>query len=173
MIGRVHLIARMAILIALGVALSYVSAIPLFGARLFPAQAAVNVVAAAVVGPWYGAVAALTITLLRISAGTGTLLAVPGSVIGVALAGLLYRATGRKAAAMAGEVIGTGLLAALAAYPMAVHLLGSPNAAAAGVAYYIVPFGSSSLAGAFLGGLVLAVMERALPDLVAPRSQHG
>lgn len=167
------LLARMAMLIALGVVASYATAIPIFGARLFPAQHAINVVAGALLGPKYGAVVALAIAGIRIALGTGTPLAIPGSVFGVILAGLLYQATRSRLAAMGGEVVGTGIIGALVAYPMAVFLLGNAKAAAASMTFFIIPFGVSSVTGAVLGGLALVVMERFAfaPDLGQP--PHG
>lgn len=161
------LLARMGLLVALGVVFSYATAIPLFGARLFPAQHAINVVAGALIGPRHGALVALAISGLRIALGTGTLLALPGSLFGVILAGLFFRATGSRLAAMAGEVVGTGLVGALVAWPMAVYLMGNTKAAAAGLTFFLVPFGASSLAGALLGGLALAVLVR-VPGMGAP-----
>jgi energy coupling factor transporter S component ThiW len=157
---NVNRLALMGVLIALGVVASYTSALPLFGAKLFPAQAAINVVAGAVIGPWYGAVVALGISLIRIGLGTGTPLSIPGSLFGVVLAGLLYRYTRSKVASMAGEMVGTGIIGAVAAYPVAVFLLGNAKAASASMAYFIIPFASSSVAGAILGGVVLTVLER-------------
>lgn len=153
------LLTRMAMLIAVGVAASYVTAIPLFGARLFPAQHALNVVAGAMLGPWYGAVVAFLISLIRNLLGTGTPLAFPGSIFGVIMAGLLYRYTRSRLAAMAGEVVGTGLLGAVAAYPIAVLLLGNATVAAASMTFFIIPFGLSSLVGALIGGLILSVLK--------------
>lgn len=158
-----QLLTRMAILVAIGVASSKFSAIPLFGAKLFPAQHAINVIAGAMLGPVYGGVVGLLIAVIRIITGTGTLLAIPGTLFGVVLAGLLYQRTGSRLAAMAGEVIGTGLIGALVAYPMAVQLLGNTKAAAAGITFYIPIFGSSSLAGALIGGQALVILERFVP----------
>lgn len=157
-----QIIARMGILIALGVAASYMSAIPAFGAKLFPTQHALNVIAGALLGPWYGAVTALGIALIRIGLGTGTLLAIPGSIFGACLAGLVYKYTRSKVATAAGEVVGTGVIGALAAYPMATLILGNAKAAAAGMTFFIIPFGSSSLAGAIIGALALAALERVI-----------
>jgi len=165
----VQIVARMGILIALGVVASYMSAIPAFGAKLFPAQHMLNVVAGAMLGPWYGAATALCIALLRIGFGTGTLLAIPGSIFGACLAGLLYKLTRSKVGAAVGEVIGTGVIGAVAAFPMATLILGNAKAAAAGVTFFIIPFGSSSLAGAILGAMVLVVLERTVPSFRAAR----
>lgn len=155
-----HRLTLMAMLIALGVVASYMSAIPLFGAKLFPAQAMINVIAGALIGPWYGGVVALCIALTRISLGTGSLLAIPGSIFGATLAGLFYQATRSRLAAMLGEVIGTGVVAALVAYPVAVNIMNSHAAANASMFFYVIPFGSSSLAGALLGGVILAALGR-------------
>lgn len=156
------LLTRMAILVALGVAASYAAAVPMLGARLFPAQHAINVVAGALLGPWYGAVVALSISVIRIGLGTGTPLAIPGSLFGVLLAGLLYQATRSRLAAMTGEVVGTGLIGALVAHPIAAFILGNAKAAAAGITFFVIPFGASSLAGALLGGAALLVLDRVL-----------
>lgn len=156
------LLARMGLLIALGVAASYTSAIPLplISAKVFPVQHAINVVGGALLGPWYGAGVAVAISLIRMALGTGTPLALPGSVFGVVLAGLLYRATRSRLAAMGGEVVGTGVIGALVAYPMAVFLLGNTKAAAASATFFVFPFITSSVSGAVLGGLLLTALSR-------------
>lgn len=167
-----QLLTRMAILVALGVAASKVTAIPLFGAKLFPAQHAINVVAGAMLGPVYGGAVGLLIALLRIATGMGTLLAIPGTLFGVVLAGLLYQRTGSRLATMAGEVIGTGLIGALVAYPLAVLVMANPKAAAGGAAFFVPLFGASSLAGALIGGQALVVLERFLPMRATSRSRE-
>lgn len=164
---RTAILTRMGILMALGVATSYASAIPLFGARLFPAQHAINVVAGVVLGPWYAVLTAAGISMIRVLLGTGTPLAFPGSMIGALLAGLAYQATRSRLAAMAGEAVGTGFIGAVAAYPVAVLLMGSARAAAGGMAYFIVPFALSSVSGAILGGIAL----RVLGPLVGPAGE--
>lgn len=168
-----QVVVRMGVLAALGVVSSYMSAIPMFGAKLFPAQAAINVVAGALLGPWYAGLLALIIAVIRIGLGTGSLLAIPGSFFGAVLAGLLYRATRSRTATMAGEVIGTGFIAAVVAFPMAVYLLGNTKAAAAGLFFYVIPFGSSSLAGAILGGAVLAALDRFIMPVPARSASHS
>ncbi len=160
---NILLIARMGVLTALGIVFSYMSAIPLFGAKLFPAQHALNVIAGVTIGPVPGAVVAVVITTIRIMLGTGTPLGYPGSIFGVILAGLLYRRFRSRIAAMAGEMLGTGLIGAVAAWPLAVLLLGNAKAAAAGVTFFIMPFALSSISGALIGGVVLALIERYVP----------
>lgn len=173
MISRTQLITRMAVLVALGFSLSFFLVIPIFGSRVFPAQHLVGVIAAVTVGPWYGMLVGLMIALLRIGAGTATILAIPGSIFGVLVGGLLYRATRSRLAVMAGEVFGTGVVGALAAWPVAVFLQGSTVAAAGGVTYFVSSWTASSLAGAIMGGAVLSVLEGVLPELRAARAEKG
>ncbi|HLO02463.1 MAG TPA: energy coupling factor transporter S component ThiW, partial [Symbiobacteriaceae bacterium] len=92
-----------------------------------------------------------------------------GSVIGAILAGLLVRRFRSPVAAVVGEVIGTGLIAAILAYPIAVTLLGNTKAASAGWTFYILPFTLSSAAGALIGGAILATIWKALPQATAGR----
>ena len=88
--------------------------------------------------------------------GTGTLLAFPGSIFGALLAGLAARFLHRDLFAALGEVLGTGFLGALAAFPLARWILGF-----AGLAYaFIIPFALSSLAGAILGILILQLWRK-------------
>lgn len=150
----------MAVLVALGVAASYMIPLLFFGAKLFPAQAAINVIGGVLLGPWLSGVVALTIAIIRILLGTGSPLAIPGSIFGAMLAGLLYRWTRSYLGAMAGEVIGTGVVGALAAYPIAVLIMRNAAAATAGATVYMVSFSLSSLAGSLLAGAILPVLGR-------------
>jgi energy coupling factor transporter S component ThiW len=154
-------ITTMALLAAAGVASAYAGALPLFGARLFPAQGALNVIAGGLLGPLGAAGTALLTAILRNLLGTGTPLAIPGSVVGALLAGLMAQRFRGAWAPVLGEVVGTGIIGALLAYPLAVGLLGNKTAAAAGWTFFMVPFSLSSGAGALLGGLALAALRRA------------
>lgn len=148
-------------LIALGTVLAGMIRVPVGVATATPVQHAVNVLAAAWFGPAGAVTVALLISLLRNLLGLGTLLAFPGSLFGAALAGLAYRAARRPAAAMAGEVVGTGLLGGLAAFPVARWLLGQAEAA---WFFYVVPFTVSSLLGALVGGLLLRWLPAPAPE---------
>jgi energy coupling factor transporter S component ThiW len=76
---------------------------------------------------------------------------------GALLCGLLYRYSKKLALAFAGEVIGTGIIGALLAYPIAALLLSS-KAAFYG---FVIPFGISSLAGAAISVVLLVSLQRA------------
>lgn len=138
------------ILIAISTILGTFS-IPLLGAKVAPIQHLVNVIAAVILGPVYGVGCAFVSSLLRNILGTGSLLAFPGSMLGVFLSGLLYKKFKKIEVAVIGEVIGTGIIGALLAYPLAAFVLGREVA----MFVYIVPFSLSSLIGSFLAYIIL------------------
>lgn len=162
-------IALMGVLTALGVATSHLLAIPVGVAKVFPVQHALNVIGGVLLGPGPAAAIALVTGLLRNLLGTGTPLAFPGGLFGALLAGWLYQRWRRVPLAMVGELVGTGLIGALAAWPVAVLVMGRPAAATS----FIIPFSLSSAAGAILGGLVAPVLLRALRAVGWPAPGAG
>jgi len=91
--------------------------------------------------------------------GTGSLLAFPGSMIGALLAGLFFMKSKRYLLACLGEVIGTGIIGSIVAYPMAKILLGLDK----GAFYFVIPFALSSIVGAVLGYVLLKTLFHRLP----------
>ncbi len=150
-------IARAAVLVALAVALSPLF-IPVGIAKCYPAQHMVNVLAAVLLGPGYAVWIAFCAALLRNLFGLGTLLAFPGGMIGALLAGLAFRLFRRSWAAALGEVIGTGLLGALASAWIVAPLL-LQKAVATGT--LVVAFSLSALAGALIALLLLPILRKA------------
>lgn len=144
------------ILIAVGVVCSTFS-IPIGVARVFPVQHFINVLAGVVLGPVYGVSMAFVTSLLRNLMGTGSLLAFPGSMCGALLCGLLYYRSRKLLLAFAGEVVGTGIIGALLAYPIASLLLSS-KAAFYG---FVLPFGISSFTGAAISMVLLLSLHKA------------
>ena len=145
------------VLIALGVAASPLY-IPIGASKCFPVQHLVNVLAAMLLGPWYGVSMAFVTSLLRVLIGTGSLLAFPGSMCGALLAGLLYKyGGGRISIACVGEVFGTAVIGGMLAYPVALYLLGNADAA---LFAYVLPFGVSTLGGTIIAVVVLAACKR-------------
>ncbi|MDI3317616.1 MAG: energy coupling factor transporter S component ThiW [Bacillota bacterium] len=147
----------MALMTGLGTLLSQFLIIPVGPAKVQPVQALVNVVGAVLYGPWGAVWVAAAISTLRNALGTGTLLAFPGSLFGAALAGAAWRRTRRLLPTALGELVGTGLIGALVAYPMVLLILRKPAGALALVAAFTPP----SAVGAFLGLLVAGVLRRA------------
>ena len=143
------------ILTAVAVAGSLFS-FPVLASRCSPVQHMVNILCAVFLGPWYGFAAAFLASLLRNLLGLGTLLAFPGSMVGALLCGLMYHKTRSLLATCGAEVFGTGVLGGLAAWPVAVFLLGKTAAVYA----YIGPFLVSTAGGAIIAGAVLFALKR-------------
>jgi energy-coupling factor transport system ATP-binding protein len=150
-------VAYCVILAALAIALSPIS-IPTGVARLSPTQHLINVLAAVLVGPWWGLAVALVTSVVRNALGLGTPLAFPGSVFGVVLAGLAYQITRNVFAAAIGELIGTGIIGAVVgALLVAPYIMGRDL----GLAALILPFLLSSALGAALGVAGVLLLRRA------------
>jgi energy coupling factor transporter S component ThiW len=149
-------IARAAVLVAMAVALSPLF-IPVGITKCYPAQHMINVLAAVMLGPGLAVAIAFFAALIRNILGLGTLLAFPGGMIGALLAGLAYRAFKTPWAAGVGELLGTGILGALAsAWLVGPVLLGKSMAAAT----LIAAFSLSSAGGALLGILALRFLRK-------------
>jgi len=67
-------------------------------------------------------------------------------MFGAALAGILYSRTKSIWGALAGEIIGTGIIGGLVAYPVAKYFLGS----GVGAMFFVVPFLISTAGGSFI-----------------------
>ena len=139
------------ILVAVAV-LGGLFSIPVLGSRCAPVQHLVNILAAVFLGPVWAVGVAFAASLLRNIAGLGSLMAFPGSMIGALSCGLVYYYTKRLGITCIAEALGTGILGALAAYPVAALLMGlSP----ASYTVYIVPFLLSTGAGSILAYVLL------------------
>jgi energy coupling factor transporter S component ThiW len=151
-------VARAVILVAIGVALSPFTSIPIGIAKINPTQHFVNVIGAVLLGPWWATGVALIIGILRNALGTGTLLAFPGGMIGAFIAGCLYRPFRNIYLGAVGEIVGTGLLGAMAsAWIVAPVFMGKTMALGA----LIVAFSGSTIVGSILGVLGLKLLGRA------------
>ena len=130
--------------------------IPIGAAKCSPVQHMVNVIAGVLLGPWYAMGSAFVASLIRNLIGTGSLLAFPGSMIGALLAGLLYRYGQKLPYACAGEIVGTGILGALAAVPIAIGLMGRTAALFAFVPSFLI----NTIAGSVVAVLVVTALNR-------------
>lgn len=135
-----------ALLIAIGTLSAHLIYIPAGVSKCFPVQHAINVMGAVLLGPDYAVAIGFIIACLRNMLGTGSLLAFPGS-----MAGLAYSRYKALTAAMAGEIFGTGIIGGFVAWIMATLLLGS-NAVAW---FFIPPFLVSTIGGSIIACLLL------------------
>lgn len=125
---KTYYIALTSIMVAIGVLGGSLFEFPVGVARVAPMQHLINVVSGVLLGPWWALTQAFLTSLIRNLMGTGTVLAFPGSMIGAFISGWLFRKTQRLLGAVFGELFGTGILGALAAYPVAALFLGSKGA---------------------------------------------
>jgi energy coupling factor transporter S component ThiW len=143
------------LLIAIGVISGNIIFIPVGAAKCFPMQHTINILAAVILGPGYGVAIAFCISLLRNILGTGSLLAFPGSMIGAFLAGILYRKTQKTLFAIAGEILGTGILGGLLAFPIANLIMGKKI----GALFFVTPFLISTIGGSLIAYIILKVLD--------------
>ncbi len=162
---RSRKIVLSALLIALGVLLSFFpGSIPIGPTRVFPFQHMVNAIAGVVLGPSYAAFIALSIGILRISAGTGTIFALTGGIPGAIVVGLVYRYLCRRDAAALSEPLGTALGALLSALLVSPLLANPPLPTFLGIdaqwLLFIIFFWMSSIPGTILGFILLKMLRR-------------
>jgi energy coupling factor transporter S component ThiW len=152
----VQKLTLMAMFVAIGTLASHILWIPAGVAKAFPVQHAINVIAGVILGPLPAVIVAFAVGLLRNLIGVGSLLAFPGGMIGALLAGYFYRRAKTYGAAAAGEWIGTGLIGAVIAVPVAALFLGSKT----GAFFFVLPFLTSSVAGGIIGWMVLRLIRK-------------
>ncbi|MCA1012329.1 energy coupling factor transporter S component ThiW [Halobacillus halophilus] len=150
--NKTRLLTTMAAFVAIGTLGAQLLWFPAGVAKAYPVQHAVNVMAAVTLGPLPAVAIAFMIGLLRLLLGLGTLLAFPGGMIGAFLAGILYKWIQNKCAAVAGEVLGTGVIGALFAVPYAKLLMGSSS----GALVFLPSFLVSSISGAMIGWIIVS-----------------
>ncbi len=139
-----------AFFVAIAVVFSFVN-IPVGLAKCYPIQHMVNVLSAVLLGPLYSVLVAFCTSLIRNVSGTGSLMAFPGSMIGAFFAGILFYKTKKLSLAFLGEVIGTGLIGALLAYPIAKFVLGKEMA----LFGMVIPFSVSTLGGSIIAVIII------------------
>ena len=132
---------------------------PVLGSKCSPVQHMVNILCAVLLGPGYSLGAAFTAALIRNLLGLGSLMAVPGSMFGALVCGVVYAKTKSILGTLVGEVFGTAVLGGLCAYPVAIFFMGQ---SAAGLAYYayIIPFLISTAGGAVISAVLLYSLKK-------------
>jgi energy coupling factor transporter S component ThiW len=163
--ARTRKIVLTGLFAALAVLLSGVH-FPIGPTKVFPFQHMVNAVAGVLIGPWYGAVAALLAAIIRNAMGTGTVFAFPGGIPGAIVVGLVFGYTKRDWAALL-EPLGTGGIGVLAITLLFGPLMGKDFA----FAFFFTAFMASSIPGSILGYLLLKTLRRT--KVLEPRGGSG
>ena len=157
-------LAVAAIFVAIAVVGSAFISFPVFGSKCSPTQHMVNVLCAVFLGPWYGVGVAFCASLIRNLVGAGTLMAFPGSMIGALCCGLVFKALKNKnevaaiVLTLAAEMLGTGVLGGLCAWPVATLFM-DVDAASTAVTAYIIPFLISTVAGSIIAGVLIFALR--------------
>lgn len=130
--------------------------IPVGASKCFPIQHMVNVLAAVLLGPGWGVGIAFAASLIRNLMGTGTLLAFPGSMVGALCCGLMYKATKKYVPTCIAEVLGTGVLGGMLAYPIATLVMNKEAA----LFTYVLPFFVSTAGGTIIAAILIAILGK-------------
>lgn len=148
-------IAFAGVFIALAVLGSYIS-FPVAGSKCAPVQHMVNILAAVFLGPWYSVGCAFLASLLRNLLGLGSLMAFPGSMVGAACCGIVYKLCRKVGPTCVAEALGTGILGGIAAYPVAKLMMGlQPE----GIFVYVIPFLISTVVGSVLAYILIRALK--------------
>lgn len=150
------LATRKLVLTALLACLSFVLCTFVYFPAMAPFQHFVDVLAAVLLGPWYGFASALLCGILRMLSGR-TIQAVTGAIFGPILGGLLYRKTKNIWLVWVGEVVGTGFCGAMASYPLMRLFYGLD---AQSPFYYIPFYTPSAMVGGAMGLAVVLSLKR-------------
>ncbi len=144
------------IIIAITTLSSHIIYIPIGITKIFPIQHFTNILLAVLLGPGYAVAGAFVVSTLRNLLGTGSVFAYPGSMIGAFLAGYLFMKTKKLGFAFLGEIVGTGILGAIATYPIGVLLFGRELT----LFGFMPAFMISSFAGATIAIILLKTLMK-------------
>ena len=162
---KARTLTETAIFVAIGVIGSTFLAINIGPYRALFIQHLLNVILAVFYGTQRAVTVSFTVALLRYLLGIGTLFAFPGGMIGACLAGLFYRMKPSIYTAITGELIGTGLIAAVVSRQMSQLLTGE----ALPLFFFVPGFFVSSATGSLIA-LLLYIKKGALLERVFKRA---
>lgn len=142
----------LAMLVALGVVISPILRVE----GMCPMAHFINIVCSVFLGPWYSLICATAIGIIRMATMGIPPIALTGAVFGAFLSGALYRLSkGKVICAVVGEIIGTGIIGAIASYPVMTLLWGKERLS---WLFYVPSF----ICGTLIGGSIAFVFLRKL-----------
>jgi energy coupling factor transporter S component ThiW len=144
----------LSMLIALGVVISPILRVE----GMCPMAHFINIICSVFLGPWYSLLCATLIGIIRMATMGIPPIALTGAIFGAFLSGAFYRMSkGKIIFAVIGEIIGTGIIGALASYPVMTFLWGKEGLS---WIFYIPSF----VCGTLIGGSIAYVFLRKLAD---------
>ena len=137
-------LVTLAMLIALGVVISPILRVE----GMCPMAHFINITCSVFFGPWYSLLCAVLIGVIRMMTMAIPPIALTGAVFGAFLSGVFYRLSkGKIIFAVLGEIIGTGIIGAIASYPVMSILWGKEGLS---WLFYVPSF----ICGTLIGGSI-------------------
>lgn len=151
---RILKMILLSMLVALGVIISPILRVE----GMCPMAHFINIVCSVFLGPWYSLLCATLIGIIRMLMMGIPPIALTGAIFGAFLSGVFYRLSkGKLLAAVLGEIIGTGIIGAIASYPVMTFLWGKEGLS---WLFYVPSF----ICGTLIGGAIAFVFLRKLAD---------
>ncbi len=142
----------LSMLVALGVVISPILRVE----GMCPMAHFINITCSVLMGPWYSLVCAVLIGIIRMLFMGIPPIALTGAVFGAFLSGVFYRISGGKIIfSVLGEIVGTGIIGAIASYPVMTFFWGKTDI----TWFFYVP---SFIGGTLIGGTVALIFLLAL-----------
>lgn len=144
----------LSMLVALGVVISPVLRVE----GMCPMAHFINIICSVFLGPWYSLLCATFIGIIRMAVMGIPPIALTGAVFGAFLSGVFYRLSkGKLIFAVLGEIIGTGIIGALASYPVMSIIWGRDGLT---WLFYVPSF----ICGTLIGGSIAYLFLRKMCD---------
>lgn len=144
----------LAMLVAIGVVISPILRVE----GMCPMAHLINIVCSVLLGPWYSLLCATLIGIIRMFFMGIPPLALTGAVFGAFLSGMFYRlSSGKIICAVIGEIIGTGIIGAIASYPVMTYIVGRTGLT---WTFYVPSFIGGTLIGGSIAYLFLKQLSR-------------
>lgn len=152
---KILILVTLSMFVSIGVVISPILRFEGFA----PTAHFVNVVCSVLLGPWYSLANAVITAFIRMSLMSIPPLAITGQVFGAFLSGFLYRKTnGSILACVIGEIIGTGILGAIASYPVMTLIWGKGDIT---WYFYLPSFLIATIIGGSVAYIFLKTLQRA------------
>lgn len=144
----------LSMLVALGVVISPILRVE----GMCPMAHLINIVCSVLLGPWYSLLCAVLIGIIRMAVMGIPPIALTGAVFGAFLSGVFYRISKEKIIfAVFGEIIGTGIIGAIASYPVMTFLWGREGLS---WLFYVPSFIGGTIIGGSIAYLFLKKLSK-------------